>query len=67
MTNLEKIKKEKCQPPHPPFFRRPAPAPYFRPLFLILLIPLSPGVVIKIYSLLKIYFRTMPIQGLSPN
>ena len=46
MINLEKIKKEKCQPP---FLRRPAPALYFHPFFLIFQIPHPPGEVIKIY------------------
>ena len=41
MINLEKIKNEKCQPP---LLRRPAPAPYFHPLFKIFQIPPS-GVV----------------------
>ena len=36
MINLEKIKYEKC---HPPLLRRPAPAPYFHPLFKIFQIP----------------------------
>ena len=33
-----------------PLLRRPAPAPYFHPLFLVFQIPLPPpGEVIKIY------------------
>ena len=39
MINLEKIKQEKCQPP--PLLRRPTPALYFHPLFLIFQIPPS--------------------------
>ena len=38
MINLEKIKQEKCRPS---LLRRPAPAPYFHPLFLIFQIPPS--------------------------
>ena len=33
----------------PPILRRPAPAPYFHPLFLIFQIPPSPEEAIKIY------------------
>ena len=33
MINLEKFKQEKCRPS--PVLRRPTPAPYFHPLFLI--------------------------------
>ena len=40
MINLEKIKKEKCQPP---LLRGPAPAPYFHPFSLIFQIPLFSG------------------------
>ena len=48
MINLAKIKYEKCQPP---LFRKPAPAPYFHPLFLIFRFPHLQMEVIKIYSL----------------
>ena len=44
MINLEKIKS--ASPPT--FLRRPAPAPYFHPLFLIFRSP-PPGKVIKVY------------------
>ena len=40
MINLDKIKYEKC---HPPLLRRPAPAPYFHPLFKIFQIPPPPS------------------------
>ena len=44
MTNLEKSKQEKCQPPLPPILlRRPAPAPYFHLLLLIFQIPHHPS------------------------
>ena len=46
MINLEKIKWGKCQPP--PLLRRPAPAPYFYSLFLIVHFP-PPGEVINIH------------------
>ena len=47
MVNIEKIKLEKIQPI---LLRRPAPAPYFHPLFLIFQSPPAPsGEVIKIY------------------
>ena len=43
MINLEKVSA--C-----PHLRRPAPGPYFHPLFLIFQIPPPPEEVIKIYS-----------------
>ena len=49
MINLEKIKYKKCQPP---ILRRPAPATFFYPLFLIFQIHSPPpGEVIKTYFL----------------
>ena len=46
MINLERIKQKKCQPP---LLRRPDPAPYFHPLFLIFEIHPLRGEVIKIH------------------
>ena len=42
MINLEKIKQEKCQPPHssPSLLRRPAPTPFFHPIFKFFRSPL---------------------------
>ena len=48
MINFEKIKQEKCQTPSP-LLKRPAPAPYFHPLFKVFQSSPPPGKLIKIY------------------
>ena len=48
MINLEEIKQEKCQPPSP-LLKRPAPAPFFHPLFKVFQSSPPRGKLIKIY------------------
>ena len=44
MINVEKSKKGKCQPPpSTPILRRPAPTPYYHPLFKLFHIRPSGG------------------------
>ena len=45
---MEKLNKKSVSPPPPSVLRRPAPAPYFHPLFLVFQTPFS-GEVVKIY------------------